>query len=292
MKKVLAAIIVSYMIILGVAFYFFFGPGLTASYRSLEWKDVNTIVPEGFKVKTYQSKGWDVYYLEKMFTSIKIAVKPVPVNVSRLTEGYGKIMFTYTSRPGEIYFIAHVHKSIEVVYAREIEGGTVFFSVAGGSVFAGRCVIDKIVGSTYFKDVPLEAPRPSVPLKHYLIDLIFVGGMILPVLIIFLIFLLSGRKPAEKYFEGDPIVLEEHNVYYRSIRKFRRQSSYCYLVLTTTRLMVFLFRKPIWEIKIYEEKPPIKIEGNTIILEKEGTKLKLKSAKIDKWKEHLARFLY
>jgi hypothetical protein len=292
MKKMLAWIIIPYLVVVGVAFYIFFGPALTARYRTLEWKDVGTFVPEGFKVKTYHSKGWDVYYMEKIFSSVKIAVRPVAVNVSRLPEGYRKVMFRYASRPDEIYFVASAHKSFEVVYARMIEGATVFISVKGGSVFSGRYVVDKIAGSTYFKGVPLEAPRPSIPLKHYWTDLVFVIGMLLPILIIYLIFYISGRRPAEKHFEGDPIVFEEGNMYYRSIRKYRRQSSFCYLVLTTTRLMVFAFRKPVWESRIYEEKPAIKIEGKNIILQKDDIKFVLKSARIEKWKEHLNRFLY
>ena len=295
MKKIMILIILPYLVIMGIVFYIFFGPGLIG-YRPLKWKGIETIVPGGFKVNTFQSKGWEVYSLKKVSVLIKIALKPA-IDVSGLPRHTRKVLYRFSSEPGEIYYVSNPRKIYEAVFARTLAmdedniNMTLYFSVSSPSVFSCRYILNKIAGNTFYKGQKIKAPKPSIPLKCYLTDFLLIGGMSVPLLIIVLIFYLSGKKPAAKHFIGDPIRCEESYVFYRSIRKFRRQSSFCYLVLTATRLMVFLFRRPIREIKIYEEKPGIKIEGNKIILEKEKEKIILKPRDIEKWKEHLSPFL-
>ena len=289
-------IILPYLVIMGIIFYIFFGPGLIG-YQPLKWKGIETIVPEGFKVKTYQSKGWEVYSIKKLSVFIKIALKPA-INVSGLPRHTRKVLYRFSSEPGEIYYVSNPRKVYEVVFARNIavdednSNITLYLSASAPSVFSCRYIINKIAGNTFYKGQKIKAPKPSIPMKCYLTDFLLLGGMLVPLLIILLIFYLSGKKPASKHFIGDPIRCEESYVFYRSIRKFRRQSSCCYLVLTATRLMVFIFRRPFREIKIHEERPGVKIEGNKIILEKEKERIILRPKDIEKWKEHLSRFLY
>jgi len=296
MKKMMLVIIVPYLVLIGVIFYIYFGPGLIG-YQPLKWKGIETTVPGGFKVNTYQSKGWDVYSMKKLTVLIKIALKPAIIDVSGLPIHARKVLYQFSSEPGEIYYVSNPRKVYEVVFARTMtddDGNghmTLYFSASSSSFFSSQYIVNKIVGNTFYKGRKIKVPKPSIPLKCFLTDLIFLGGMLVPLLIIVFIFYLSGKKPAAKHFIGDPIRYEESYVFYRSIRKFRRQSSFCYLVLTTTRLMVFLFRRRIWEIKIYEEKPDIKIEGNNIILQKEKERIVLKPKDIGKWKEYLRPFL-
>jgi hypothetical protein len=259
-----------------------------------------TIVPRGFKVNAFQSKGWEVYSLKKVSVLIKIALKPA-IDVSGLPRHTRNVLYRFSSEPGEIYYVSNPRKAYEAVFARTIAMDedednidmTLYFSVSSPSVFSCQYILNKIAGNTFYRGQKIKVPKPSIPLKCYLTDFILIGGMSVPLFIIVLIFYLSGKKPASKHFIGDPIRYEESYVFYRSIRKFRRQSSFCYLVLTTARLMVFLFRRPIWEIKIYEknEKPNIKIEENKIILEKEKERIILKPKDIKKWKEYLSPLL-
>jgi len=56
--------------------------------------------------------------------------------------------------------------------------------------------------------------------------------------------------------------------------------------------MVFVFRKPVWEIKLNEAGGRIGIEGKKIILRKDKEKAILRPGDIEKWKECLAPYLY
>lgn len=294
MKKMLIVIIVPYLLVLAFSFYIFYGPGVTARYWPIEWNGLTAEVPGGFDKKIYHDRGWDVYSLKKIFTTVKISMRAHPIDVSRLTENYkkGKVTFRYAPNPNEIYFIASAHKAFDVVYARSTAEGTLYISASGGSVFAGRYVVDKIAGSARLNGDPINAPRPSVPLIRYWTDILFAVGMSLPLFLIVIIFWWSGRRPAARHFQGDPVMHEEGGVYYTLSKKFRRQNSFCYLVLTSTRLMVFGFRKPIWVLDLHREQSAVKIEGKKIILEKEDAKITLKPADIGTWKTHLTRFLY
>lgn len=292
MKKVLIIIFVPYLAIIGVIFYVFYGPGLVAGYETLKWNDIETMVPEDFEVKTYQSKnGWDVYSLQKLTVLIKIAVKS-KINVSRLPESGPKVKYQTSTGPDDIYYIINPRKTFEVVFARSIGDSTLYFSVATPSVFSGRFIMDKLTANCFYKGQEVVPPEPAVPFSCYFTDLLFLGGMLVPLIIILLIFYLSGKKPAAKHFIGDPIRCEESYVYFSSVRKYRRKTSFCYLALTTTRLMVFVFMKPMWVVNLREEKPDMKIEGKKIIFQKENEKMVLKPSDIEKWKEALSVLLY
>lgn len=290
MKKVMIMIVVPYLVIMGIIFYFFYGPGVLSGYEALKWKDIETVVPSGFTVKPYQSQDWDVYSLKKISVLIKIAVKPC-TDVSRLHERGPRVLFQTTPGVGENYYIANPHKRFDVVFAKAMDdGNAIYFSVGGPSVYTGRYIMDKLLGNCFYKGQKVTLPPISVPSSVYLTDFIFLGGMSIPLIVIILIFYLSGGKPSDRYFEGDPIRCEESFVYYSSVRKWRRKNSFCYLVLTTSRLLVFLFRKPVVEIKVREDDAEITIVGNKIIIQLEKGKIVLRSSNIEKWKEALSGF--
>lgn len=291
MKKVILIVIVSYLLVIGVVFYIYFGPGVTTAYEPLKWKDIETVVPVGAKVKIYQGNGWDVYSLGKAAYFIKVAVKPA-VDVAELPGYAQKLLYKASVRPGEIYYIASPRKTIEVVYARTMGDMTVYFSVACPSLFSGRYIMDKITGQCVYKGekvTPSTSSAYPVPPRCYIItDYLFIGVMTLPLIIILVIFALSGKKPSEKHFIGDPIRCEENNIYYTRMRLFRRKGNLCYLALTASgHLRMFLFMRPVWAIDLRREKPNLKIEGNKIILQMEKEKIVFWSAKIREWQEAL-----
>ena len=292
MKKVMILIVVPYLVIMGIIFYLFYGPGVFSGYQALKWKDIETVVPSGFTVKPYQSQGWDVYSLKKISVLIKIAVRP-RTDVSRMHERGPSVIFRTTPGVGENYYITKPHKRFEVVYAGAMEdGNTIYFSVSGPSVYTGRFIMDKLLGNCFYKGQKVVLPPISVPTSLYVTDFIFLGGMMIPLIIIILVFYLSGAKPSDRHFEGDPIRYEESFVYYSSVRKWRRKNSFCYLALTTSRLMVFCFKKPVVEINLRDDDAEITIDRSKIIIQLEKEKLILRSSNIEKWKEALGGFIH
>ncbi|MCP5102993.1 MAG: hypothetical protein GY950_06430 [bacterium] len=295
MKKIIIMIVLPYLLVMAAIFYFFFGPGLVSGYEPLEWENIETIVPAGFEVKPYKNKGWDVYYLQKLTSSIKIALKP-GVDVARLHENSRNVIYRTSSGAsgvGDTYYLSNPPKTFEVVFAKRMDDDvTIYFSVVSASVFSARYIMDKITGSCFYKGEKISLPAHDIPSKCYLTDYLFLGGMLLPLVLIIAIFYFSGKRPPAKYFEGDPIRCEESYVYFNSARKYRRKNSFCFLALTSTRLMVFLFMKPIWEVRLREDDQEITIEGNKIIMVKEKEKITLKSSKIEEWKSHLAMYSY
>ena len=291
MKKVLMIIIIPYLVLIAVVFYIYFGPGLAGSYQSLKWKGIQTAVPEDFNVKTYESKGWEVYSLKKLTVLIKIARKAA-FDVSGLHRSVGRLLYRVSPEPGTTFYVSNPRKTYEVVFAQEMDDVTLYFSVASPSVFSAAVIMDKITAHATYNGKKVTLPKHEIPLNAYITDFIFLGGMLLPLIIIVLIFYFSGRKPHSKYFKGDPIRFEESFVYFSSVRKFRRKNSFCYLVLTTTRLMVFQFGKPTWETVINRDKPDIRLEDKKIIIETGKEKIVLKPSEMEKWKEALRSFLY
>jgi hypothetical protein len=294
MKKVLTIIVFPYLVIVGVTFYIFYGPGIFTDFETLKWKDIEINVPKNYKVKSYENQGWELYSLQKVFEQVRIARKSPAVDVSDFPKHKhtGKVIFQYSPGPGSIYFISSVRKTHEVVFARNIEDVTLYFCAANASVFSGTHVLDKMMANCCYKGQKITIPKPSIPLGAYLTDLIFFGGMIVPLFIILLVFSLSAKKPASKYFTGDPAQLEESNVYFSRVKRFQRKNSFCYLALTASRLMVFTFGKPILEIRLHEEKPDIRFEKNKIIIQRPKEKLVLRPANIETWKNALSPFLY
>jgi hypothetical protein len=293
MKKVLTIIIVPYLVIIAISFYIFYGPGIFTGFETLKWKDIEINVPKNYKVKSYENQGWEVYSLQKVFEQVRIALKSPAVNVSDFPKHKhtGKVIFQYSPGPGSIYFISSVRKTHEVVFARNIDEVTLYFCAANASVFSGTHILDKMMADCYYKGQKITIPKPSIPLGNYITDLIFFGGMIVPIFIILLVFALSAKKPSSEYFSGDPVQMEESNVYFSRIKRFQRKNSFCYLVLTTSRLMIFSFGKPVLDISLREEKPDIRFEKNKIIIQRPKEKLVLRPSDIETWKNALSLYL-
>ncbi len=295
MKKLLLLVLVPYLLLIGIVFYIYFGSGIITAYETLKWKDIETMAPAGSTVKIYQGNGWEVYSLKKATVFIKVAVKPA-MNVAELPAYSQKVLFKASAEPSEIYYIANPRKTIEVVYARTMGDTTLYFSVACPSLFSGRYIMDKMTGQCFYKGekvTPSTLAAYSIPLRCYITDYLFLGALTLPLIIVLLIFALSGKKPSAKHFIGDPIRCEESNIYFVRMRRFRRQGNFCYLALTAAgRLRVFLFMRPVWAIDLRRERPDIQIEGHKIILQKENEKIVFWSAKIREWQEALGLFSY
>ncbi|MGD2092705.1 MAG: hypothetical protein PVH61_41445 [Candidatus Aminicenantes bacterium] len=294
MKKVLTIFIVPYLVILGITFYIFYGPGLFTGFETLKWKDIEIKTPKSYNVKSYESEGWEVYSMQKVFEEIRIARKSPAVDVTGFPKHKhaGKIIYQFSPGPGSIYYISRVRKTQAVVFATNIDDVTLYFRIATASVFSGTHVLDKMMAHCFYKGQKIPIPNPSIPLGAYLTDFIFFGGMILPIFIILLVFSLSAKKPAAKYFTGDPVQLEESNVYFSRVKRFQRKNNFCYLLLTTSRLMVFSFGKPVVEIHLHEEKPDIRFEKNKIIIQRPKEKLVLRPSDIETWKNALSPFFY
>lgn len=294
MKKLMAFIIIPYLVVLGITFYIFYGPAIFTGFETLEWNDLDIGVPKNFKVKSYDSEGWEVYSMQKVFEEIRIGRKSPAVDVTGFPKHKhtGKVIYQFSPGPGSIYYISRVRKTHETVFATNIDDVTLYFRVANASVYSGTHVLDKMMANCYYKGQKITVPKPSIPLGAYLTDLIFFGGMILPIFIIILVFSLSAKKPASKYFIGDPVELEESNVYFSRVKRFQRKNSFCYMVLTTSRLMIFTFGKPVLEIRLHEEKPDISFEKNKIIIQRPKEKLVLRPANIETWKNALSRFSF
>jgi len=292
MKKILTIFTFFYLVLIGIIFYIFFGVGIFTNTESLKWQDFQIMVPADFKTQTYESKGWDVYYLKKMTIQIKIATKSPAININRLPkQSRGKIIFQSPQGEDGIYYIINPYKVYEVVYALNIDGVTLYLSVKSPSVFSAVYLLEKISTDFHFKGIPIDKPNPQIPVKAYITDLIMIIGMLIPFLLVIILFSLSGRKPSGKYFQGDPIRLEESNVYFTRVQRLKRKGTFCYLALTVTRLMVFVFKKPVVEIKLNQEKPDITFQGKKIIIRKCNEKFFLKPADIKKWKNELNPYI-
>lgn len=284
-------IVLPYLVIMGGIFYLYFAPGVIPVYKTLKWEDIETRVPDGFKLKIYRDRSWEVYSLYKQSVLIKIALG-TGCDVSKLHQHTSGLIFQTSTGPGENYYISNPRKTHEIVFAKNMEDGvTLWLSVASPSVFSGRYVMEKIAGSCFYKGRSVGFSTVILPLRSYLVDFIFLGGMGVPLVVIILVFYLSGKKPSSKYFLGDPIRCEEAYVFFGSVRRFRRKNSFGYLVLTTGRLMVFHFKKPVLEIGVREENTDITIDRNKIIVQLEKEKFVLRSSKIDEWKKALGEFM-
>ncbi len=294
MKKVLIIFIVPYLALMAVVFYIFFGPGIIAGYEPLEWQGIRTVVPSGFNVKTYQSKGWEVYSLKKITVLLKIALIPAgSVNVMELAKKAGKVRFLEKDAPDAVYYMANRHKQFVVVFARRLPEVTLYFSVESGSVYSARTMLEKVISDCTYDGEKVDPLLPSMPLSAYWTDLIFLGGMTLPIVIIIFVFYFSGRKPKDSHFAGDPLRYGETFVYYSLSRKLNRKSSFCYLALTQTRLVVFTFMKKAWEFPLHERPAgmSLTIEGKKIVVRMEKEKIVLKPSDIEQWKEVLVPYL-
>lgn len=291
MKKVLVIIIVVYLVLLVGIFYVYFGPGMFSDYKVLKWKGLETNVPSGVEeVKTFRKNDWDVYSMKESTVMIKIALKPGAA-VSRIPGYYPNVLYRVSPGPGEIYFVANPGENYEVVFAKAMaDGMTLQFIVVSHSAHASRYIMDKVVGNCFYRGQKVTLPEYAIPLKCYVEDYTILGAYSLPLIIIILYFYFSGKKPSSRYFEGDPIRFEESFVYCKHLPKSRGRFNFCYLVLTSTRLMVFHFMKPKWETRVREENADITIDGKWMYLQGENGIVVLKPSKIEEWQEVLGLF--
>ena len=294
MKKLFTIIIIPYLVVIGVAFYFFFGPGIFTGFETLKWKDIEINVPKNYNSKSYENQGWEVFSMKKLSEEIRIARKSPAVDVTGFPKQKqsGKVIYQFSPGLESIYYISKVRKNYEVVFAKNIDDVSLYFHVSSASVFSGTHVLDKMMANCFYKSQKLDILKPAVPLGAYLTDIIFFAGMIVPIFIILLVFSLSAKKPSPGYFTEDPVQMEEGSVYFSRVKRFQRKNSFCYLVLTTSRLMVFVFGKPVLEILLREEKPDIRFERNKIIIQRPKEKFVLKPSDIEVWKNALSPFLH
>jgi hypothetical protein len=287
MKKIFLLIIVGYLVLVAGIFYFYFGAGLLSPYKEFNWRGLETRIPADFKVRSYSSYGWDVYYLKKMAMRIKIAVKDQSIDVSRLSENHKKIKFRYSPSEDTTYFLAMVRKEFEMVFAQNIDQHTLYIQIFSPSPYSSRKVMAQLTGNCRFLGREILLPDVKIPISAYLTDFIFFGGMLLPLFILIVIFRISGRKPAEKYFHGDPIRYEEANVFVLRKRRFSRQSTYAYLALTSTRFMGFMFKRPMFILNLDTDRSKIKFEENEITIQLEKETISIKPKNMNRWKSYL-----
>lgn len=292
-NKFLIILVVPYLLIMGFVFYIFFSPGLIESYEPLNWKGIETTVPGGFTIKEYNARGWEVYSLNKMTALIKIALFP-GTNVQGLTAKVNKIKYLYSPTPNRVYYISNPRKTFEAVFALAIpeEHKTIYISVSAPSIYTVTRVLEKIAGNLSYNGKSIGFKQPPIPLKTYWTDLLLLAGMIIPLLLIVILFTISGRKPAQKHFEGDPIATDEEHVYFSHVKKYRRKGSFAYMALTSTRLLVFTFKKKSIEINLLENLPEIKIVGKKIFIQLNAEeKIIVKPSNLEKWKSALTPYL-
>jgi hypothetical protein len=287
MKKIILLILVPYLLVIGVVFYLYFGPGILSGYTPLKWNGITAEVPKDFKVSTYQTDGWEVYYLTKISVMIKIAVKPGIDNVSGFAKHEGNVLFEYTPDNEKTYYFSKKGKLVQAASAAVIDSTAIFFSVSSQSPYGAVYILDKIMANASYKGNPFPRLKPVLPRSIYTTDYIFLAGMLVPCLIILIIFSFSGRRPSGRHFIEDPIRYEETFVYFSKARTLGRANSFCCLVLTSTRLMAFHFRRPLFEIKLKEGKTGIRFDGKKIIIDNGKLYITLRPGDIDKWKQCL-----
>ncbi len=295
MKKIIVLIVIAYLVIIFGVVFFVFGGGIS-KYESLKWNNIETNVPSNFKVQLYESKDWDVYSLRKYGIFIKIAIKP-EINIFGLPGKNKNVLYELKSDSEKPYIFYVIKKNLkkgslyEVVFAKNIDDVSLYFSVTSPSFFFANKVMNRILNDLLYKGKKIDIPETKIPIKLYLFDLIFIAAMIIPIIVIFIVFYFSGKKPNIKYFYGDTIICEESFVFFSDRRKLRRVNGFCYFVLTNTRLMLFYFMKPKLEIKINEEEHFVNIKRKKIILKRGENTITLMPSEIEQWKSWLSRFV-
>lgn len=295
MKKIIVLIVIAYLVIIFGVVFFVFGGGIS-KYESLKWNNIETNVPSNFKVQLYESKDWDVYSLRKYGIFIKIAIKP-EINIFGLPGKNKNVLYELKSDSEKPYIFYVIKKNLkkgslyEVVFAKNIDDVSLYFSVTSPSFFFANKVMNRILNDLLYKGKKIDIPETKIPIKLYLFDLIFIAAMIIPIIVIFIVFYFSGKKPNIKYFYGDTIICEESFVFFSDRRKLRRVNGFCYFVLTNTRLMLFYFMKPKLEIKINEEEHFVNIKRKKIILKRGENTITLMPSEIERWKSCLSRFV-
>ncbi|MCP5045936.1 MAG: hypothetical protein GY940_02120 [bacterium] len=290
MMKMVLLITIPCILMMGLIYYFFFGTGVMSGYRSLTWEGIDTRVPAGFSARNYVRKQWRVYSLNKLFLWAKIAVAPA-MNVLDLPRQARNVKFQHSAGSDRVYYITSAgKKGVEVVFAQTIDDTTLYFSVAAASALTARKILRRVAGQSLYNGRRVGFSEPAVPLGVYTIDLLYWGGSLLVVPLIIFLFYFGGKPAAEKHFQGDPVTCDESFIYFRSKIKRRRRGSWGYLALTPTRLILFLFGKPIFEIEVKGEDAEITFDGKKMIIVKGKDRVSLKPDDLDKWKTSLSRF--
>jgi hypothetical protein len=291
MKKIILLLIAPYIIVMGIIFYFNFGVGVISGYAPFEWKGIKTRVPKNFNNETYPKNGCDVYYLQKKTVLIRIVVAPTTNNSQGFSQRTGKMLFDYSSEPGKTFYVSKTRKVFEALSVATLDDVSIFFDVTSPSAFTSVRVLEKITTGSSFNGKPIPFLHPPIPRRVFFED-ILIWIIILAALAITLIVThFSGKRPGIKYFLNDPIQFEEKYVYFSRKIKIGRNSSFGFMVLTSSRLLVFHFMKPIFELKLKEGKPNLRFEGKKIILENEKGKITIRSSNIDTWKEALFSYV-
>lgn len=295
MKKLIVLMVIIYFIIIFGVIFFVFGGGIS-KHESLKWNNIETMVPSNFEVKLYKSKGWDVYSLRKYGILVKIALKP-KINIFELPGEKRNIIYELKSDSKKPYIFYVIKKNLkkgslyEVVFAKNIDDVSLYFSVTSPSFFFANQVMNRVLDNLLYKGKKIDIPEIKKPIELYLFDLIFIGVMFIPIIVIFIIFRFSGKKPNSRYFFGDAIICEESFVFFSERKKLRKVNGFCYFVLTNTRLMLFYFMKLKLEIKINEEEHFVNIKGKKIILKREESIITVIPSDIERWEPYLSRFI-
>jgi hypothetical protein len=291
MKRTIVIILTVYVLVIGVLFYVFLGAGVLSGFKSLKWQGIETQVPPDFKVKEYRSKGWQVYALSRISAFIKIARKPA-VNVFELSRYEKEVVLEKRTPLPEpaTYYVVKEKKLYTVVAAASRDNTTLYISVSTFSLFFSRYIMGRMLQNFTFNGEAVTFPSPVIPLKLYGYDLLIVASFLLPLIILIPIFYFSGKTPNPQHFQGETILCEEKFVYTTFQKKWNRSNTFCYLALTSSRLVIFCFGKLKLEIKLDEERPDIAIRGRKIILEHKDKTIILRPADIDRWQSCLSSF--
>jgi hypothetical protein len=287
MKRILLMIFVPYLIIMAVIFYFYYGAGVFGSYTPFEWKGIKTMAPRISRNEIYQIDGWDVYYFQKQSFLIRIAVKPSLDNVSGFTQHLEKILFKYSPDSKKIFYISKIRKTFEATSAVALDDVCIFFSVSSPSAFNSVRILEKLIAKSEYKGAPILFPNPTIPQSAYSEDILLWAIIFGSLAITFIIISFSGRRPGSRYLNDEPIQFGESFVYFTRKMRWGRNSSFGYMALTSSRLIVFYFMKPIFECNLREGKPGILFEGKKIILSKNNERITVRPSNIDRWKELL-----
>lgn len=293
MKRTFVIILMIYILVIGLLFYALGGYGLLSGFKALQWRGIEVRVPPDFKAREYSSKGWQVLSLARSSALIKIALKQ-DVNVFDLSGHEKRVVMEkqfHSPDPATLY-VAKLEKRYMLVFAVYRDNTTLYISISNISLFLSRYVLDAMLESLRFNGSEIKPPRMELPLELYVYDLLILGSLLIPLVILIPLLYFSGKKPGVHHFEGESIMCEEMFVYTSFNKKWNRTNTFSYLVLTNARLMVFCFGKLKLEIKLDEEKPAIEFKGKKIILKRNDTTVILSPRDIDQWESCLSRFRY
>ena len=265
-------------------------------YQPLSWQGLEIHVPSGGKISQYSSKGWQVYFLKKLTVQIKIAQKG-QVDIYELPKLEKKTVYVNRFEDADhlVYFISKIKAGDSNMYkgvlAKNINGTSIYISVSGPSLFFTQLIMGNITDKMKYKGIQQDIPKIILPTGLFGYDFLYASFFLLPLLIIFLLFNISGRKPADILAKERVILFDEENVLFSLKSKFRRQSGVCYMAITSRKLLVFIFKKPKYEFELSDKNKTIRLEKNNICINFSDNVLILKSVNMPRWQQYLNPFL-